>query len=215
MASKTPPRCTGKTKAGKRCKAKPLKGQPTCLAHADAETRESVGFGGSQPNAGRPKRPRATDLQRAVVEAAAEKLLEPYMKALGLEVEWKYDEDGRPAPVVTQGVYGGVGLVVHGESKDGDIVVSEHEDLLGQIGVVEKMFDRVFGKPKQTQEIAGPDGGPVRIDVPRTAQRASAVARILAGASALPSSGPHEGRRRPAAPAPAKAPNGNGNGAHR
>jgi hypothetical protein len=204
--------CKGKTKRGTRCKSTAVLANGRCMAHQSEDEKEARGFGGSQPNSGPKKRPRATDLQRAVVEAAAEKLLEPYMRALGLEVDWHYDEDGRPVPQVT--VTGRGGLVVHGESKDGDIIVSDHEDLKGQIDIVEKMFDRVFGRPKQTQEIAGAGGGPVRIEVPRSAERASEVARILAGAGALPSSSPHEGRRRSAAPVPAKASPPNGNGSH-
>lgn len=204
-------KCAGKKKDGTPCKAAPIHGTKFCIGHTDKETQRKIGFGGPQPGSGRPARPRATELQRAVVEAAAEKLLEPYMRALGLEVVWLYDEDGRPTPQVT--VTGKGGLVVHGESKDGDIIVSDHEDLKGQIDIVEKMFDRVFGRPKQTQEIAGAGGGPVRIEVPRSAERASEVARILAGAGALPSSSPHEGRRRSAAPVPATAPK-SGNGSH-
>jgi hypothetical protein len=213
MAAKKSPKCEGKTRAGKPCRAKPMKNSKFCLSHSDASIRESVGFVASASKGhGRPRVPRATELQKAVVEAAAEKLLTPYLKALGLDVEWRYDEDGRPCPLITESLNNG--LVVHGESKDGDIIVSDHEDLKGQIDIVEKMFDRVFGRPKQTQEIAGAGGGPVRIEVPRSAERASEVARILAGAGALPSESPHEGRRRSAASVPAKAskapPNGNG-----
>lgn len=60
--------CKGKTKAGKACKAPPVKGHDHCMGHLDRETKEKLGFGGSQPGSGRPRKPRMIDLMREWIE---------------------------------------------------------------------------------------------------------------------------------------------------
>jgi hypothetical protein len=182
--------CAGKTKRGTRCKSTAVLENGLCMAHQPEEVREARGFGGSQPGAGAPRRPRATEVLRERVEAEIDKVLAPLFD--GLEAQ-------KPV-VVSDGHLDGA----HIEWAD---------DMPTRLRAAADILDRVYGKPKQTTEIAGPDGGPVRVDVPRTAQRASQVARILAGAGALPSPAAHEGRRRaqPAAPAPVRT-NGHRNG---
>jgi hypothetical protein len=161
------------------------------MAHQPKEVIESRGFGGAQPGSGRPRRPRAVDVLREQVEERLEEVLAPLWD--GLEAE---------KAVVVSG----------GQHEPG--FVEYVTDMPTRLRAAADILDRVYGRPKQTTEIAGPDGGPVRVEVPRTAERAASVARILAGAGALPSPAAHEGRRRaqPAAPAPVKSSNGNGNG---
>lgn len=40
-----------------------------------------------------------------------------------------------------------------------------YPDLGARIDAAEKLLDRVEGKPKQTTEVSGPDGGPVQTEV--------------------------------------------------
>src|SRR6516164_7783437 len=79
-------RCKSKTKAGRQCRAAPLKGRDVCLAHSDGETRSSMQFVGGQPGSGRPRKPRVTDEMRRLVEEHAHAILSPYFASLGLEL---------------------------------------------------------------------------------------------------------------------------------
>lgn len=187
--------CSGKTKRGTRCKSTAVLENGKCMAHQSKEVQESRGFGGSQPGAGSPRRPRATEVLRERVEEQIDAVLKPLFDGLGADKA----------------------IVVSGGVKEPGWV-EYVPDMPTRLRAAADVLDRVYGKPKQTTEIAGPDGGPVRVEVPHTAERAASVARILAGAGALPSPAAHEGRRRaqPAAPAPVKASagskNGSGNG---
>lgn len=116
--------CTATTKAGKRCKASPLKGQDVCLAHADAETRESTGFIARNGKGGRPRNPRAVDVLRERIEADIDKWLEP----------------------LEEGLTASRGLVVG----DGSHARVEYvEDYGTRIKAHREAFDRAFGKPTQ------------------------------------------------------------------
>lgn len=152
--------------------------------------QEKVGFGGSQPGAGKPKRPTVTAVLRERVEAKVEEIVDVIFDGLGAE-----------KPVV----------VGNGPSASMEMV----PDYAVRLRAAADALDRVYGKPKQTTEIAGPGGQPIEIAPPRNPQRARDVSRILADAGALPPPQPqHEGRKRRAtsASASAKASNGNGNG---
>jgi hypothetical protein len=74
--------CTGTTKKGAPCKAAPLKGQRTCLAHADEKTRDFTGFGGTQPGAGRPRLPRVHERMAAWMDEHLEEVFAPYREAI-------------------------------------------------------------------------------------------------------------------------------------
>lgn len=127
--------CQGKTKKGQPCKAAPLRDSSFCLAHANEETRESAGFGGSQPNAGRPRVPRVTEVMRDWVEEHAHEILAPYRDA----------------------IRGAMILVTY----EGVATVSEIPDLGARIAAAEKLQDRVLGKPRQALEHTGAEGGPI------------------------------------------------------
>lgn len=152
-------RCAGTTKKGQPCKAMPLKGRDTCLAHSDPDTRASVGF---VPEAGklggRPRIPRPTEVLREIVESDVLAFIEPELRILGLEVA--YDEDDRPRLRRREG--GGAKL--YASSKDGDTVVSSYEDLAAMAAAANRIFDRVYGRPRQAVEHSGPEGGPIRTE---------------------------------------------------
>lgn len=164
--------CTGKTKKGKRCKAAPLKDKDCCLAHADQETRESTGFGGSQPGAGRPRLPRPSEVAQQLIERNILALQKPYWRTLGYDVV--IGDDGPELVELEEG-----GAKVYGESKDGDINVSDHEDLEAMQKAAERLQDRVYGRPKQATEITAPDGAGLLLLPPMDATEKSRKAAEL------------------------------------
>lgn len=148
------PRCTATTKAGTPCQAWPAFGATTCLAHSDREARESVGFYGAQPGAGRPRLEKPLEVARRLVEENVEQLLRPHFAALGCRLERNDagelavtpDPDLRPKVTA---------------SYQGEVFASHIEDLQAQLEAAERLLDRVYGKPKQATEITGANGGPV------------------------------------------------------
>jgi hypothetical protein len=169
--------CTGTTKKGTPCSAYPLQGRDVCLAHADAETRESVGFVAANGKGGRPKLPKPTELALQLVEQHAAALLRPHFKALGLMLH----DDGTVTPL-----------------KHGAIVVHQGEattieDLGAQQAAAERLLDRVYGKPKQSTEVSGKDGTPLGamfVTDPQLAEDARELLRRAASASSNKPSGP-------------------------
>jgi hypothetical protein len=142
-----PRRCTGKTKAGKRCKAYALHGTkpPRCLAHADEKERERLRFGGAQPGAGRPAKPRPSAVARKLIEENTAAVLRPYWLTLGYDVE----ATGEGLKLVA--VEGG-GAKLH-TTGSGRVRVSAHADLEAMMRAAERLQDRVYGKPKQTVDV--------------------------------------------------------------
>lgn len=201
-------KCTGQTKYGGGCAAPAMIGEAFCYAHhpdpkVRAAHRETLAL--AAENSGGVSAPSPLQMARAATEKAAVHMVQPYLRSIGLEARVV---DGEIEFVETEG--GGAKLFA--ASKDGLVRVSDHDDLGAQMAAVEKLLDRVFGKPKQTTEMTGSGGGPIRAEVVSTSDRAAEVARILAEAGALPGhSSPHEGRRRPSPPTTsAKASNGSG-----
>lgn len=149
--------CKALGKSGKPCKRSPMKGSDYCntIGH-DPNASPSVGFGSrAQASAagklgGRPPLPKPTDVARQLIEENVTRILRPHFLALGMDLAG----DGSVQIVP--------GAVMVGESKDGDMIASDIEDLGAQIAAAEKLLDRVYGKPKQATEISGPDGGPVK-----------------------------------------------------
>lgn len=150
--------CAGRKDDGTPCRANALKGAELCLAHSDQVTRDSVGFGGSQPGAGRPRRPPLPELELRLAQEHAEKMLRPYWRVLGYDVVMA--EDGEFALVeLPKG-----GAKLYGTSNAGVVKVSKHDDLAAHIAASEKMRDRIYGRPKVSAEISGPAGGAVQIE---------------------------------------------------
>jgi hypothetical protein len=74
--------CTATTKAGEPCSRNAVSGSELCIAHAPDEVKRSQGFGGAQPGAGRPPRPRVVDVIRERIEADLDLVLKPLVEAL-------------------------------------------------------------------------------------------------------------------------------------
>lgn len=182
--------CKGKTKKGKPCGAAPLKPGTVldgvsvsgnfCRQH-DPDLPDSARIGGAQPGAGRPRVPTTTEVLRQIVTDHAVEILRPHFRVLGYELEVKpQEEDGKRIVLVP--LKGG-GAKLHGESREGVVKMSEHEDLGAQMAAAEKLLDRALGRPKQSTELTGAGGGPVEI-VPVTREKAKKVGGILAGVGA-------------------------------
>jgi hypothetical protein len=155
-------RCKATTQAGVECRAAPLRDSDFCIAH-DEEARGRTGFGGPQPGSGRPPKAKPSEVLREQIEAEVARFLRPIFDALEAE-----------AAVV----------VGHGASARVEMV----PDHRVRLQAVRDALDRVYGKPKQTQQIQGGDT-PVGIAVPRSADRAIAVAEALHEIGVLPSAG--------------------------
>lgn len=151
--------CKGTNRAGEPCKAPPLKDSDYCSAHSP-ELPTGVQKFGSPEQGAEPRRkgslarrkPSFAEVQRQLVEENVEKFLRPHLSSLGLELV-----DGE----IRERDTGGVKL--YGVSKDGEVRVSDRDDLSAQIQASEKVLDRVFGKARQATEISGPDGAPVQV----------------------------------------------------
>jgi hypothetical protein len=148
------PRCTATTKAGNRCLKLPHPGLEVCIAHAPREVQKSAGFGGPQPNAGRPRLEKPLEVARRLVEENVEQLLRPHFAALGCRLE--RNEAGELAVIPDPDLRPKVTA-----SYQGIVTQSTIEDLQAQLEAAERLFDRVYGKPKQATEITGANGGPV------------------------------------------------------
>jgi hypothetical protein len=174
--------CTGTTRKGLPCDAHPLRDNlpKVCLAHADATTRESVGFIAANGKAGRKRVPGFTEVQRRLVEENAAAVQRPYWRVLGYDV--KIGPDG---PYLVE-IEGG-GAKLYGTSKDGVVRASSYDDLGAQMSASDKLQDRTHGRPRQAIEHTGADGGPVEI-VPVAQDRGATVAALLAGTGAVPES---------------------------
>jgi hypothetical protein len=150
--------CKGTTRKGTPCGANPLKPGTIiegvtvtgkwCRTHDGdlpssaklhaTRTREQMG--------GRPKKPSPTEIERRLIEENVIAWQRPYWRTLGYDMVM--GEDG---PELLEREDGGAKLF--GESKDGYINVSPHEDLGAMIAAAEKLRDRVFGRPKQSSEV--------------------------------------------------------------
>lgn len=143
-------RCKAKTKAGKPCQAWALHGHMVCLAHADADTRASVGFVPEAGKAGgRPRKVKPMEIEKRLMERYAIAWMKPYWRILGFDVG--LDADGEL--YLTELPEGGAKL--YGESKEGFIHVSDADDLGAQMAAAEKLRDRVFGRPTSKSEFSG------------------------------------------------------------
>jgi hypothetical protein len=177
--------CTALKSDGTPCHSYRLKGSDKCVGHQPAEVKANWDIGGSKPKV------KAPEAMRLVVESAVKEMLKPYLSALGLY--WAgMDDDDRPVIKPLPGKQA-KGIVLHGESRDGDIVMTEYPDIEKHIAVVERLLDRVYGKPRITTVLEG-GREPVKVQPVRSAERAQEVADILARNNAIPH--PHEGRQR-------------------
>lgn len=148
--------CKGTTKAGKPCGANPLKDGDFCLAHSDAETRESVGFVPDNGKGGRKPLPTPTQVARKLIEDNIAVILRPHFQVLG------YDVETGPEGIALVPLEDG-GAKLYGESRDGVVRASPYNDLGAHMAAADKLLDRIYGRPKQATEITGADGGPLKM----------------------------------------------------
>lgn len=177
-----PRKCRSLTKAGKACKAPPIRNTDLCLAHSDAETRRSLQFFGGQPGSGRPRVPTPSEVAQRLVEENVRVILQPYFRTLGYDIEILADGDTVLIPLPDGGAK------LHGQSRDGVIRQSPHDDLAAMISASEKLLDRVYGRPKQAKELIGPedaDFDPEVMAIPTEQEFQFEVAQILLAAGAV------------------------------
>ena len=141
-------KCKAKTKAGKACRATGIMDNGFCMAHQPAEVRESLGFVADNGKGGRPRVPSPIEMKRKLIEDNVRVMVEPYFKALGYEIV--EGEDGELT--IQESGEGGVKLTA---SFQGHVSESEIDDIGAQIEVVEKLLNRVYGKPVQQTELSG------------------------------------------------------------
>lgn len=188
---KTRPACKGTNSYGEPCGAIPIKKGKIlrlpdyeeectatggyCLRCDDAITPAFMTAWSARARGGRKRRVGPDQYIRDTINKAVGLYFRPHLKALGLEID--------PDTGETRVVPGG-GAKIYGESKDGDICMTDHDDVEAQQKAAERLFDRGFGKPRTQAEIAmTPMGGVHKI--PPTAERAVEVAQVLAEAGAI------------------------------
>lgn len=160
-------KCTKTTKAGKPCRGTPIAATDfkTCLAHAPEEVRDKLRFGKEQEGAGRPPKPKATEIARRLVEENIAAVQRPYWRTLGYDV--KIGPEGPYLVELDEG-----GAKVYGTSqKDGSINVSDYDDLGAMMTASDKLQDRAFGRPKQSTELSGEVGGTNTAQLEREIER--------------------------------------------
>lgn len=123
------------------------------------------------------------ELMRVVIESNPVAFMQPYLDALGIRIVFVPDPSDplvmRPTAVVDPN---SLGTTLYGISKDGQVIVSRHKDIEAQQRAAERLFDRVYGKPKQTNIIAGAASQDDPLIVPFDQQRQAEVAAILEAA---------------------------------
>lgn len=153
-------RCKGETAKGDPCRAHPLRpgtviegvaasgeycrGHDPELPQRTQLTAEDRAKGGAATRKVKPM-----EIERRVMENYAIAWMRPYWRILGFDV--RLDDDGELC--LTELPEGGAKL--HGESRDGVVRVSGHDDLAAQMAAAEKLRDRVFGRPTSRAEVAG------------------------------------------------------------
>lgn len=131
-------------------------------------------------------------VHRRVFEKAYAVMINKKLEIFGLTLEG-YDPHGDPI----LGVLPGGGLKLHGESKDGDIIMTNFEDILGMNKVMDEMTDRILGKARQALTLEG-GGKPIEVKPVRSGERAREVGSLLDQFGIIPRSGEpaHSGRQR-------------------
>jgi hypothetical protein len=122
-----------------------------CRQH-DPDLPDSARIGGATPGAGRKPLPRPTDLIRQAVEQHVLIVVRPHFRTLGYEPKLVGKDADRRIEVEEREEGG---AKIYGESKDGDINMTHHDDLGAMMKAANDLLDRVYGRPKQTTELAG------------------------------------------------------------
>lgn len=156
---------------GKHCRAHDPDLPASSRFGSHAQAREAAKLGG------RPPMPKPSEIMRRLVEEHVESVLAPHFRTLGYKVV--RSEDGE----LTIEADPEGGAKIYGESKEGDINMTQHDDLGAQIVAAEKLLDRIYGRPKQSTELTGAEGGALEI-VPVSREKAKQGAAIAAAVGA-------------------------------
>lgn len=177
-------KCAETTRKGNPCKANPLLAGTVidgitvtgkwCRQHDHDLPSSSKIHATRTPEqmGGRPKLPRPSEVAQRLIERNVLALQKPYWRALGYDVV--IGAEGLELVELENG-----GVKLFGESKDGEICVSETDDLDAMQRAAERLQDRVYGRPKQATEITSPDGGAVILVAPADATAKSRKAAEL------------------------------------
>ncbi len=145
-----------------------------CLRH---DPKVSEEYMDSFRKHGGRKRTAAPDAYlREVITQAVGLIVRPMVVGAGMKINKETGELTRDPDA---------GVRIHGESKDGDINMTEHEDLMSQAKLAEMLLDRGFGRSRTQAEVSFTPTGP-SAQIPPTAERAREVALVLAEAEAIP-----------------------------
>jgi hypothetical protein len=149
-------RCKSKTKAGKRCRAAPLKGGETCSAHdrmrPDEDRFGSPIFSARAGASAKPRKPRPNDEVLRLATEHARAIVAPLFRTLGLDLHDDGSVTRCPRAMIVA-------------KHEGEVFASEVEDLGAQMAAAREILDRVHGKPRQALELAGAEDGPIAVDV--------------------------------------------------
>jgi hypothetical protein len=146
-----------------------------CMKHDPKVSDAYIAEWQSRTRGGRKRHVGPDEYMRQVVQRGVGLFMRPYLDALGIELD---PDTGEPRRVE------GKGAKIYGESKDGGIYFTNHDDVETQMKAADRVFDRGFGKPRTQSEISlAPTGGAQKI--PSTVERAVEVAQVLAEAGAL------------------------------
>jgi hypothetical protein len=188
--------CNGLNIFGEPCKMPPLKkgtiveGSPasgdSCLFHDTTlppdTWKRHFQEKGTQTVKAQPRTVSPMELLAQAVAKAPSVLFESHLRAIGKEwdadtgtVVQKYDKEGRPD----------LGARIVGFSREGVARVSRHRNLEVQMRAENYLADRLWGKPRQSVDVAGDGIGAAVMVIPMDANRANAVATILQQAGAL------------------------------
>jgi hypothetical protein len=196
----SPPRCEATTKVGYPCRGNattndPETGKRLCKTHAATEEERKIMMEQAQA-VRRQAKLKPHELMRQVIESNPIAFMQPYLDALGIRVVMVPDPNDpnllHPTAVMDPAANG---ATLYGVSKDGQVVISRHKDIEAQQRAAERLFDRVYGKPKQTNIIAGAATQSDPQLVPFDAGRQAEITAILEAATRpshnLPASPPN------------------------
>jgi len=123
------------------------------------------------------------ELMRTIVESNPILFMQPYLDSLGIRIVFVPDPADpsilHPTAVADPSSQG---TTLFGVSKDGHVIVSKHKDIEAQQRAAERLFDRVYGKPKQTTIVAGAQDTDHEHIVPFDDKRQAEIAAILEAA---------------------------------
>lgn len=177
--------CQGLNMVGQPCKQAPLIPENWdgdteisgnfCLHHdPDITTEERLSYRATSSAKSKVYR-RVTpgEMAHELIQRSPQYFLRPYLESLGLRM----DDEGNLDKV-------GTGLKLHGFSRGGEVVKSSHPDYEGQVRVAEKLLDRIYGKARQSVDVAS-NNSTVHVTVAMDLPRISEVAGILQAVGGL------------------------------